>query len=349
MAFDCIPKAIASLFYIFGKFLGRHPLPFLVVPLLITIGLGVGILKLETSRDTEYLYVPTNAESLDERSRLKELFAHDDTNDFSSFRMPEIGGFLEIYIANADGGSVLNAETIEAAFELNDFVLNAVVEYKGSDITFTGVCSLLNGNCIYNQFITIMTNQSIEDVTLTYPIHYHDGTFYNLVRQIGGVTLSDDNVILSANALSFYYYVRFQRDGDEDRSTEYLNELRDRMFDYRDSRLRIEFRTSLTLEQELQEALGSVIPLFAITYLVLLVFALLSCLMFDWVRSKPFVAISGLVAAAMGVVSAMGLLSFVGVPFASVIGTMPFLIMGEFYFFPFLFAACCYVFFVIFS
>ena len=49
----------------------------------------------------------------------------------------------------------------------------------------------------------------------------------------------------------------------------------------------------------------------------------------SWVRSKPFVAISGLLAAIFGVMSALGFMTAIGVPFIATIGSMPFFIIGE--------------------
>lgn len=51
------------------------------------------------------------------------------------------------------------------------------------------------------------------------------------------------------------------------------------------------------------------------------------------VRSKPWLAVGGEIAAGMAIVTSLGLLSAAGVSFASTVGIMPFLIIGEFFFF----------------
>ena len=47
------------------------------------------------------------------------------------------------------------------------------------------------------------------------------------------------------------------------------------------------------------------------------------------VRSKPFAAMGGELAAAFAIVTSLGLMSACGLPFASTVGVMPFLIIGK--------------------
>ena len=65
------------------------------------------------------------------------------------------------------------------------------------------------------------------------------------------------------------------------------------------------------------------------TYTIILMFATATTLMSDWVRSKPWVALSGMTSAALGIGSSMGLVSLLGFKYGSIVGTMPLLIMGK--------------------
>uniref|UniRef100_A0A914YY29 SSD domain-containing protein n=1 Tax=Panagrolaimus superbus TaxID=310955 RepID=A0A914YY29_9BILA len=47
----------------------------------------------------------------------------------------------------------------------------------------------------------------------------------------------------------------------------------------------------------------------------------------DWVLSKPVLAIIGVINAGMGIATAIGALSFAGVPFTDIVGVMPFLVV----------------------
>ncbi len=49
----------------------------------------------------------------------------------------------------------------------------------------------------------------------------------------------------------------------------------------------------------------------------------------DWVVSKPLLAVLGVLNAGMGVLSAIGLLNFVGFPYNDIVSVMPFLVVCE--------------------
>ena len=62
------------------------------------------------------------------------------------------------------------------------------------------------------------------------------------------------------------------------------------------------------------------------------IFSLVALMVWSRVRSKLWVGLSGLLSAFFGIVSALGVMMAVGVPFIAVVGAMPFLIFGEHYF-----------------
>ena len=330
MAYSCIPDALSQAYYRYGKFVGRHPLPFLLVPLLIALLLMIGLINVEPIGDAEYLYVPVNARGLDERDYFEDTYLFDDREHFTNLRLTTLEGFVQIHIEPKSGNDVLRDDVISAAKELDLLVLSHSVKYKGDRYEYNDICARWNDNCTYSGFLQIVGDSSIDSLTIRYPFHTDaQNRVFNLVQEIGGVEYPS-GVLTSARALLLSYYVRYQTSSDEKVSEEWLNSLRDELFDYDNDVIKIEFQTSLSLNQELEASLASIIPLFAVAYNVLAIFSILACLMFDWVRAKPWVALAGLVAAGLGIVSSMGIMSAAGVKFASVVGTMPFLIMGKF-------------------
>ena len=202
---------------------------------------------------------------------------------------------------------------------------------EGSGYRYSDLCARWNDTCPSNALLDIVGNQSIDDLSITYPFHRdaHGAGIVSLVQSVGGVDYSAIGVLKSARALQLSYFVKSQLPSDEERANEWLNSLRDELFDYEDNAINIDFQTSLSLDQVIEDSLASILPLFIVAYTVLAMFSILACLMFDWVRAKPWVALGGLVAAGLGIVSSMGVVSAAGVKFASVVGTMPFLIMGK--------------------
>jgi len=50
----------------------------------------------------------------------------------------------------------------------------------------------------------------------------------------------------------------------------------------------------------------------------------------DWVRSKPLLAVVGILEPGMAIVSAMGFLLLIGAPYNDTVIVMPFLVFGKF-------------------
>ncbi len=55
-----------------------------------------------------------------------------------------------------------------------------------------------------------------------------------------------------------------------------------------------------------------------------------SCMMNDWVRSKPWLALLGVVSAGLSLLSVFGLLSAFGIRSVPQVGLVPFLILGKY-------------------
>ena len=94
MPYSCVPDALARAFYKYGKFVGRHPLPFLVLPLIASGLLITGIFtSFELESDPQYLYLPVGSRSLKEREYFDSHFVQDDQTRFSPIRLTYPEGF----------------------------------------------------------------------------------------------------------------------------------------------------------------------------------------------------------------------------------------------------------------
>ena len=93
--------------------------------------------------------------------------------------------------------------------------------------------------------------------------------------------------------------------------------------------LKVDRVVSTSLATEVNQATHKVIPRFAVTFCMMIVFAVLSGIMRDWVLSKPWLGLMGVLSAGMSIVSAIGLLSFMGIKYNEVVSLMPFLIIGK--------------------
>merc|ERR1712106_274378 len=86
--------------------------------------------------------------------------------------------------------------------------------------------------------------------------------------------------------------------------------------------------SSLTLEQELEENTNSVIPYFSLNIGIMILFCIMTCMMTDWVKSKPLLGLFGVVSAILGSISAFGLVMYLGQRFIGINLAAPFLMLG---------------------
>ncbi|KAG7487460.1 hypothetical protein MATL_G00023680 [Megalops atlanticus] len=92
--------------------------------------------------------------------------------------------------------------------------------------------------------------------------------------------------------------------------------------------IKVTHSTSLSRQVEFEANSKDVIPLFSITYVIAISFSILSCLRFDCVRNKVWVATFGVLSAGLAVLSSFGMMLYIGVPFVMTVANSPFLILG---------------------
>ena len=93
--------------------------------------------------------------------------------------------------------------------------------------------------------------------------------------------------------------------------------------------IRVSRFSSKTLEYELEENTNFVVPYFAVTYFIMITFAVITCAEFDWVRAKPLIGLCGVISATMGTSASFGLLCYLGLDFIGINLAAPFLMLGK--------------------
>jgi len=86
---------------------------------------------------------------------------------------------------------------------------------------------------------------------------------------------------------------------------------------------------SRTLELELEANTKTVVPYFASTFIIMGMFSVVTCMMTDWVRSKPWLGLLGNISAAMATVAAFGLCIYLRIDFIGINLAAPFLMIGK--------------------
>ena len=255
---DAIPNKVSLVFYEHGKRVARHPLPFLIAPLLIACLLSLGVLALEHNSDLEFLYVPLDSPALSVRNHLETTYSVLD--DYSALRLTRAGGSVRLHIQSKVGDSIWNDNAFAAIIELSDFIISFTVQLDGETFTFADICATSQNRCVYTSFQAIVGNySSVADLSIRYPMH---GSF-TLSNTIGDVSLSGPapgGIIMDAGAVGLSFFLKYVSTEDVEKSDEWMNALRDELLNYDNLAIDVSFRTGLTINQEFEAAIISLVP-----------------------------------------------------------------------------------------
>lgn len=92
--------------------------------------------------------------------------------------------------------------------------------------------------------------------------------------------------------------------------------------------IRVARFASRTLDHELERNTRTVVPYFTSTFVLMGSFSIITCMMGDVVRSKPWLGFLGNLSAIMATLSAFGFAMYIGIEFIGLNLAAPFLLIG---------------------
>nr|CDJ96696.1 Patched domain containing protein [Haemonchus contortus] len=335
MRLDCLEKRLAKAFGHYSGLVVLCPLPFIVIPIFITIGLSTGLVWHGQAfmKDELELYTPTDAQARVEVRELDSLFHINDSDPFYATRRYDIKRAGYIIITHRDEDEdVLNPLVMHAAMQLWSIVQSLTVEDKDDRrINYPGICvkfpippefvrtlhKFFSPNmttpdqiCVSNPLVEMFklllvsdrsfVNQSIDEMTLgqiTEAIHLDAGSIIHL---LGGVTLDSEKRIAGAKAMMLPYALRHSARGEDWLAEQWELRLADFLLHYDSPVIRANWWTYETLAAESARDRNQLIRL----------------------------AVGGVISAAMAIASAIGLLLLLGFGMTSVAYSMPFIVFS---------------------
>ncbi|KAK2531248.1 patched domain-containing protein 3 [Columba livia] len=314
---NCLERPLRRLFRGLGGVVAAWPWPFVLLPLLLSGGLGAGFvfLRQRQANDIEEQFTPTWGPAKADRDFVQRFFPTNDSERFSAARLPTEGTYAAFIVVATGNGSVL-----APAARRDVLRLDAMMRARG----YEKLCAVSSGTCAIPNPLQY-DEAALEN--LTFP--FSGGLLLGTV--LGGVQTDPDGRVLSARALRLLYYLR--EDGPAAAESRrwlesFLLEMPSELAALGITAVRVTYFTSLSRQQEFEGNTKRVIPLFSITYLLTVTFSVISCLRLSCIRNNVWLACCGVVSAGLAVLSSFGLLLFCGVPFVVTVAGAPFLILG---------------------
>jgi patched domain-containing protein len=150
----------------------------------------------------------------------------------------------------------------------------------------------------------------------------------------GGTKVSEDNIIISVPSLQLVYFVTADTKRQDAKGSEweeaFLREVGRAENTGVFKHIVVSRFASRTLDHELERNTRTVVPYFGSTFILMAIFSIITCMMGDVVRSKPFLGLMGNISAVMATMAAFGLAMYLGIEFIGINLAAPFLMIGEF-------------------
>ena len=316
-----------------GEGIAKHPLFTIPVCLVFVSICSVGFVWLKAENRTEKLFIPQDSQAIKDLDVAEKYF-----------RL-KIREEIILLVASSDSKNALTGDCLEQALEAHD----AVVTLK----SFSEVCATLSGETAKSPEDCMMINPleffnfeksslNVSDSQILAKINsklknrnlvMRNGRpfSYNLNRIFSEVAQDADN-ITGAKALQMIYVVRDPSEEQENQEVlEWEKAFITKVASLVDelSCFEVYYSSERSLDDAISESSGSDITLVSITFTLMITFA---CVMLgkflNPLTGHSLLANAGVFAVALGILAGFGLAMWCRVPFVSMVGVLPFLILG---------------------
>ncbi|CAI5438962.1 unnamed protein product [Caenorhabditis angaria] len=341
MAWDSVERRAASVFRQLGFIVTDHPLPFLIFPLLLTAAMSVGMLHLNNLTDAVYLFTPTNGQSKMERMAIHEKWPLSD-NNYVPGRAVTQSREVQVTVLAKNDSNILEPKFANAVYQLDKYLQTRVrVLHNGHYYSYKDLClQYKNGGCPSNRHVHILSDLYNHGFNITYPYFRFGNEGGYIGSSLGGVTLmqgeNNTEILSSAKSWFMLYHLKFHPDEMSYISGQWELELGRMIQQYPENPyISITYFHSQTLADELKRNADSLVPRFVLSFTLLVVFSMICSMCFidgtfyvDWVLSKPILSILGVANAGIAILTGIGALSLMGMPYNDIVGVMPFLVVA---------------------
>lgn len=331
---DCLNKA----FYRLGLFVGKRPGYFIIIPILLSLLMITGFQRVHYEMDPEYLFSPVEGQGKLERRIVEEHFKVNYSHRFNVGRITRPGRFGRVIIVSKDNNTnMLRTEVWKELRQLDELVNNITVKLPtGETFTYKEECARWEGQCFSNDILNldhIIGEVERGELNLTFPIMFNPVTWEAHAFPVffGGAKVVDD-IIVSVPAVQLIWFARTDNKAQDIRGSAWEDAFLDAVGVAEDTgrfkHISIARFGSRTLDHELEKNTRTVIPFFSSTFILMGLFSILTCMMADWVRSKPWLGLLGNLSAVMATAAAFGCACYIGISFIGINLAAPFLMIG---------------------
>ncbi|KAH7731240.1 Protein PTR-19 c [Aphelenchoides avenae] len=362
MRFECVERRLSRLFANYAHYVVAAPAPFIIIPVVLTAFLSTGLLRHSEAfvKDELDLYTPRDARAREELKQLDVLFHINDTDPFYASRRYDIkrAGYI-IVTSDKEGGDILNPMAMQAAMHLWGVIQSLTIEPADNRTSYPSMCvkfpmpaefneaiaTFLATNltssdkiCVSNPIVEVFKvlllsdrsvfNKSLDEITLGQITETFSLDSLNMRHLLGGIQLDSAKRIAGAKAIMLPYALRHSNKAEDELAEKWELKLAEFLHDFDSPLIKTSWWTYETLASESARDRQQLIRMLVPCFIVISLYTILMCCTTSWVRSRPLLAIGGVLSAAMAIASAVGLVLLCGYSLTSVAFSMPFIVFS---------------------
>ena len=318
-------RAFSRLFSRYGELVGRHPVPFILLPVVLLTASGLGLLTLQQETDLETIYFPLNSRALNDRRTVRDTFNNTDNNYYNEFSRADQAQAVTVLFLSTTDSDVFSSECMAEISNVMRDVKQLSVTVDGRKVTFSDVCAKYESRCVVDGEYVLDTSfqAALAARAITYPRWTMNGTPVDLSTTVSGVITENGGVLASASVLRLSFKLTQDSRLWQERFLDFAGGLNTTWTE-------VAYESPDSLSEELDKGTQGDIILFSLTITLCCVYSFIVTTGGNPVSTRGLLALGGILATGLGIVGSMGLLSVCGVSFINIVGVIPFLLIGEF-------------------
>ena len=327
-------RLLGHFFGWFGEGIAKHPLITISFCLVFVSVCSVGFVWFKSESRTVKLFIPQNSQAIDDLNTAEKYFRLKNREENI------------LLVATSDHPNVLAPECLRQALKAHHAVMELesysdfCVPLKGPKANSLEDCMMINPLEFLQFNESNLNGKTLLQVQNEINRAYNNSGklmrngrpfWYNFNRMFGSAVRKDGR-ITEAKALQMVYLMRDPSDEDmNEKVLELEKAFIDKVSSLVDSLscFEVHYSSERSMDDAIAESSGSDITKVSITFTLMITFA---CVMLGKFRNPltghSLLANAGVFAVALGILAGFGLAMWCRIPFVSMVGVLPFLVLG---------------------
>ncbi|WAR27804.1 PTHD3-like protein [Mya arenaria] len=278
--YEFVEGKFGSLFARYGRFVARHPWHVLIIAVVVNLALGIGMVRFRIDIDAEHVYLPQDSQSKKDQHLIESTFPDLTGRNYNPLYDVYFDSLWARVIVRAKSGNLLSRTSLEAVKDFNTFLqtMNATAD-DGTIVTFNDICARAYGICAVDGSI-FWNNEFLAAVdagNVTFPSATTDANGF--LKQMKYIHLN--------------YELR--KDTSDDYIKKWMDAFVDHMEAYNSDKLDIAYGHHTSIDEELDRNVTGDIKWFAVTILLMVLYACLATLSIrDVVSQRAMLGLAGI-------------------------------------------------------